>query len=72
MRNKKKEKLKMWLIILMLLLLITALILFFLGHYGKAIILLGIFITIITSLSNWLQMKNEVYIHEKSYKNNKW
>ena len=51
---------------------ITALVLFFLGHYGKAIILLGIFIIAITSVSNWLQMENEIYLHEKSYRDDKW
>ncbi|MCH7321633.1 hypothetical protein LZ480_06965 [Solibacillus sp. MA9] len=70
---KKKEKLKIWSIILVILLLIAGLILFFLGHYSISFILLGIFVVIITAISNWLRMENEVYIHEKSYKNhNKW
>ncbi|OUZ38525.1 hypothetical protein CBM15_12280 [Solibacillus kalamii] len=66
---KKKEKLKIWSIILVILLLIAGLILFFLGHYSIAFILLGIFALIITAISNWLQTENEVYAHEKNYKN---
>ena len=60
---------KLWSIILVILLLIAGLILFFLGHYSISFILLGIFVLIITAISNWLGMENEVYIHEKSYKN---
>lgn len=66
---KKKEKLKIWSIILMILLLIAALILFFLGNYNIAFILIGIFVLIITSVSKWLEIGNEVYIHEKNHKN---
>lgn len=70
---KKRQKLKIWSIILMILLLIAGLILFFLGHYSISFIILGIFVVIITAITNWLRMENEVYIHEKSYKNqNKW
>lgn len=64
-----REKGKLWSIILVILLLIAGLILFFLGHYSISFILLGIFVLIITAISNWLGMENEVYIHEKSYKN---
>ncbi|WP_274308219.1 hypothetical protein [Solibacillus daqui] len=66
---EEKGKIKNMLIILIILLLIAGLILFFLGHYSISFILLGIFVIIITAISNWLQMENEVYIHEKSYKN---
>ena len=66
---KKKEKIKLWSIILMILLLISGFILFFLGHYGKAVMLLGIFVLILNFISSWLQTDNEVYIHEQNYKN---
>jgi CHASE2 domain-containing sensor protein len=66
---KKKEILKIWSIILMILLLIAAFTLFFLGHYSKAFILLGIFVLILSFISNWLEIGNEVYLHEKNFKN---
>lgn len=50
----------------MILLLLAGLILFFLGHYSIAFILLGIFALILTAISNWLQTENEVYAHEKT------
>lgn len=73
MNDKKKEKLKIWVIILMILLFIAAFVIFFLGHYGAAFILFGIFVVILNFLSTSLSMENEVYVYKKSYKNDdKW
>lgn len=72
MNDKKKGKLHISVIVIMILLLVAAFVLFFIGHYSVAFVLLGIFIVIINSISNWLKFKNEDYIYRKNYNNNKW
>lgn len=58
MNDKKNGKFQVFVIVLLILLLVPAFPLFFLGHYGVALVLFGIWMAFWSSI--WIGTKNEV------------